>query len=148
MTNWMYQKYVVKRFIDCGYHVYTSDHIGHGRSDGLYGLINNYNDLVDDAMQHIKHVRTLYDKSVKLFIECESMGGAMAITIAIRESNLVDGIVLQAPMAIISESVRPPQSVVSVLTSISKYMPTAAVTPGNDLGMCITIDYQLNSVVI
>lgn len=42
--------------MDAGYGVYGIDYEGHGKSDGLKGFINNFDDVVDDCSRHFRSI--------------------------------------------------------------------------------------------
>ncbi|KAL7196544.1 hypothetical protein ACSBR1_036534 [Camellia fascicularis] len=67
------------------------------------------------------------------FILGQSMGGAVALKVHLKEPREWDGIVLVAPMCKISEDVTPPEAVVKIIRLFSKVMPKAKLVPQKDL---------------
>lgn len=67
------------------------------------------------------------------FLYGESMGGAIALHIHRKEPVEWTGAVLQAPMCKISESVKPPSIVTSILTKLAGYIPTWKIVPAANI---------------
>jgi len=124
-------KNVIKSTYLCerNYAVFTFDHQGHGKSEGLVGYIDSFNSLIDDTLLYIDIIRKEYGKDKKVFILGESMGGAIALKIAINNLISVDGYVLVAPMCKISPKVQPPFWVIPILKAMSYIFPTLALIP-------------------
>jgi len=111
------------------YAVFTFDHQGHGKSEGLVGYIDNFNSLIEDTLLYMNAIRKDYGKDKKVFILGESMGGAVALKIAMNNLAKLDGYVLVAPMCKISPKVQPPFWVIPILKAISYIFPTLAIIP-------------------
>lgn len=45
-----------RRFVKSGYAVYGIDYEGHGKSDGLAGLVMNFDDVIDDCFNHFSKI--------------------------------------------------------------------------------------------
>lgn len=67
------------------------------------------------------------------FLYGESMGGAIVLHIHRKEPEEWSGAVLQAPMCKISEKLKPPQIVTSILTMMSNYIPTWKIVPSENI---------------
>jgi len=117
-----------------GHYVYAMDHEGHGRSDGLHVYIEDFNNLILDANQFIVQTEASYEstkeqKKRTKFIVGLSMGGGIALELAEKYPGLIDGLILLAPMCIISKDVQPPAAAVKFLTMLLKFFPAAPITP-------------------
>jgi len=78
-----------------GFVVYALDHQGHGASDGDRVFVGDIWDFVDDVVQLTTEVAQPRGKK---FLLGHSMGGLIAISTALREPNLFDGLVLSGPL--------------------------------------------------
>lgn len=48
---------VARRFAASGYAVFAMDYPGFGLSEGLHGYIPNFDDLVDDVIEHYTQIK-------------------------------------------------------------------------------------------
>lgn len=62
-----------------GFAVYGIDHMAHGLSYGVRGLITDYKTLVDDFSRVTQLARSKHDKNVPFFLVAHSMGTLIAI---------------------------------------------------------------------
>lgn len=63
---------VARRIAASGYAVFAMDYPGFGLSEGLHGYIPNFDDLVDDVIEHYTQIKGVYDSlifSYKVLIE-------------------------------------------------------------------------------
>ncbi|KAI7729862.1 hypothetical protein M8C21_007752, partial [Ambrosia artemisiifolia] len=67
------------------------------------------------------------------FLLAQSMGGAVALKVHLKEQREWDGVVLVAPMCKISEEMKPPEPLQKVLIFLSRLMPKAKLVPTKDL---------------
>jgi len=107
---------------------------GHGRSDGHIGLINDWEELIDDTSTFFKQVTAQKFPHHPAFLMGESMGGAIAYCTYNRVPEVFRGVVFVCPMCKISEDMLPPQYVIDFLkwmlgpsgtTSFLGYLPIA-----------------------
>jgi len=115
---------------DC--HLFAQDHMGHGSSSGLQGLITGAQQVKLDIINFIKKVLVDYP-NVPFFVMGESMGGLLSvltgITIHVDEKiPNFKGLILIAPAC--DSKIKPPDFVVSILTTIAKVGPTWSLGPG------------------
>lgn len=73
------------------------DHVGHGKSDGTRAHIKDFSYYADDIVQHIKLLKQVYPSAQMVAIG-QSMGGLALMEAVLDEPNLVDGLVLSAPL--------------------------------------------------
>jgi alpha-beta hydrolase superfamily lysophospholipase len=106
------------------------DFEGCGESEGLPGLINDYADLVTDALAFIEAQRVVTEKPA--FILGTSAGGALALKCSmIAPPATFAGCVLLSPMVVISEAAKPgalAQRALRVLGALARTR-TAALFP-------------------
>lgn len=122
------------RLAKAGFAIYGIDYEGHGKSDGLQGLVNSFDDVVQDCSDHFTSICEKKENRGKLrFLLGESMGGAMALLIHRKKPHFWDGAVLVAPMCKIADDVKPHPIVINILTKLAKIIPTWKIIPTNDI---------------
>ena len=104
----------MQRMVNHGLVFCAIEYEGHGLSDGPMGLINDFNQLVDDVTEYAQHIRERFP-STPMFLMGESMGGAVAYSVYEQIPELIHGVVFVCPMCKISDNMLPPQPVIDVL---------------------------------
>jgi len=89
---------VAERLVADGIAVRAADHRGHGLSEGRRTSIVRFGDYVDDLTTVIAQARARWP-SLRLVLLGHSMGGLVALDLAVRPGGPVDGLVLSAPAA-------------------------------------------------
>ncbi|KAL2324093.1 hypothetical protein Fmac_023151 [Flemingia macrophylla] len=127
---------IAKRIAASGYAVYAMDYPGFGLSEGLHGYIPSFDDLVDDVIENYTKIKERPEvRGLPRFILGQSMGGAIALKVHLKEPNNWDGVILVAPMCKIAEGMLPSTTVLKVLNLLSKVMPKAKLFPHKDLSV-------------
>lgn len=122
------------RLAKAGFAVYGIDYEGHGKSDGLSGLVMNFDLVIDDCTQHFTTISEKPENRNKMrYLMGESMGGAVALLLHRKKPQYYDGAILVAPMCKIAEEMKPNPMVIGVLSALSKVIPTWRVVPGPDV---------------
>lgn len=122
------------RLVKAGFAVYGIDYEGHGKSAGLQGFVNSFDDVVNDCSDHFTSVCAKKEYKGKMrFLLGESMGGAMALLVHRKKPYYWDGAILAAPMCKIADDMRPSPLVINVLTKLTKIIPTWKIIPSNDI---------------
>lgn len=122
------------RLVKAGFAVYGIDNQGHGKSAGLQGYVPSFDDLVTDCTDFFTSVCEKKENKRKMrFLLGESMGGAMVLLLHRKKPEYWDGGVLVAPMCKIADDIKPPQFVISILTKLTKIIPTWKIVPGQDI---------------
>ena len=87
-------RYAAEFFAEAGYAVVAIDFPGHGKSEGLRGYLNSADDLIEDGIAMAQHAQSLYSnfENLPLVLCGSSMGGAIALSVAHRMSQLQDGV--------------------------------------------------------
>lgn len=96
----------------------TIDYEGHGLSDGLQGLIPNWEQLCDDTLEFFEETLTKTFPSTPRFLCGESMGGAVCFTIYNQKPQLWKGVVFHSPMCKIKQEMLPSPLVVKIFLAI------------------------------
>jgi alpha-beta hydrolase superfamily lysophospholipase len=89
---------VAERLVDQGLAVRVADHRGHGLSEGKRTSVVRFDDYVDDLTTVIAQARARWP-SLRLVLLGHSMGGLIALDLAVRPGAPIDGLVLSAPAA-------------------------------------------------
>ncbi|KAG4919895.1 hypothetical protein JHK85_058176 [Glycine max] len=127
-------KSTATRLAKAGYAVYGIDYEGHGKSEGVPGLVMNFDFVIDDCSEHFTTICEKAENKKKMrYLMGESMGGAVALLLHRKKPQYWDGAILVAPMCKISEEMRPNTVVVSVLSALSKVVPSWRIVPIPDI---------------
>ncbi|KAL8161119.1 hypothetical protein V2J09_012608 [Rumex salicifolius] len=125
---------IARKLSLAGYGVYALDYPGFGLSDGLHGFIPSFETLVDDVIEQFTKFRENPEvKSLPCFLFGQSMGGAVALKIHLKQPNSWNGAVLVAPMCKIADDMYPPWILTKFLIGVSKFLPESKLVPGKDL---------------
>ena len=130
-----FQKQVeTQRLVEKGIAFVAIEYEGHGRSDGPFGLINDFNLLVEDVACFFQDIARKFPGKPR-FLMGESMGGAVAFLLQQKLPSFFRGVVFVCPMCKISEDMLPPQWVIDFLiwligpsggsTNLLGYLPIA-----------------------
>jgi len=89
-------RHVAERLVAAGCAVFAADHRGHGQSQGPRAFVDRFRHLVADLDQVVDHARRTA-RNRPLFLLGHSMGGAVALSYAIRHQQKLDGLILSGP---------------------------------------------------
>jgi len=92
-----------ERLAAAGFATYAMDHRGHGRSDGPRAFIDRLDLLVEDLRLFLDRVGDEHPDATPFLIG-HSLGGAVAVTYALRYGETIAGLVLSDP-AVATEAV-------------------------------------------
>ncbi|KAK4578816.1 hypothetical protein RGQ29_028771 [Quercus rubra] len=130
-SSWFLQLTAVY-FTKAGFATCAIDHQGHGFSDGLNAHIPDINPVVDDCISFFTSFRARHAPSLPSFLYSESLGGAIALLITLREGRVGldwDGLVLNGAMCGISAKFKPPWPLEHLLSLVAAVVPTWRVIP-------------------
>ncbi|KAL0462025.1 UNVERIFIED_CONTAM: Caffeoylshikimate esterase [Sesamum latifolium] len=123
-----------RKLASSGYGVFAMDYPGFGLSEGLHGYIPDFDILVDDVMEHYSKVKENPDlHKLPSFLFGQSMGGAVALKIHLKQPDAWSGAVLVAPMCKIADDMVPPWVVTQILIGVAKVLPKHKLVPQKDL---------------
>ncbi|CAL5185757.1 unnamed protein product [Lathyrus oleraceus] len=126
---------IARKLASSGYGVFAMDFPGFGLSEGLHGYIPSFDKLVDDVIEQYSKIKENPEfKSLPSFLFGQSMGGAVALKIHLKQPKAWNGAILCAPMCKISENMVPPKLVVHMLTAMANVFPKKKLVPMKDLG--------------
>ncbi|CAA0813505.1 alpha/beta-Hydrolases superfamily protein [Striga hermonthica] len=124
---------IARKLATSGYGVFAIDFPGFGLSEGLHGYIPNFDNVVDDAIEHFSKVKENPDLSnLPSFLFGESMGGAAALKIHLKQPDSWNGAILVAPMCKIADDMVPPRLVTQLLIGLAKVLPKSKLVPLKD----------------
>ncbi|XP_057974414.1 caffeoylshikimate esterase-like isoform X2 [Malania oleifera] len=125
---------IARRLASSGYGVFAMDYPGFGLSEGLHGYIPSFDLLVTDAIEHFSKVKEKPEyRSLPSFLFGESMGGAVALKIHLKQPNVWSGAILAAPMCKIADDMVPPRILTQMLIGMAKFLPKEKLVPQKDM---------------
>nr|CAB3477981.1 unnamed protein product [Digitaria exilis] len=90
---------IAKRIAAAGYAVYAMDYPGFGLSYGLHGYIASFDGMVDHVIEQYARIRDMKEvRELPHFLLGQSMGGAVALKVHLKQQKEWDGVLLVAPM--------------------------------------------------
>nr|XP_018679328.1 PREDICTED: caffeoylshikimate esterase isoform X2 [Musa acuminata subsp. malaccensis] len=90
---------IAKRIADAGYAVFAMDYPGFGLSQGLHGYIPSFDGMVDQVIERYAAIRgTKEVRGLQHFLLGQSMGGAVALKVHLKQPEVWGGVLLVAPM--------------------------------------------------
>lgn len=123
-----------RKLASAGYGVFAMDYPGFGLSEGLHGYVSNFDNIVDDVIEHYSKVTENPDFcTLPRFLFGESMGGAVALKVHLKQPDSWGGAVLVAPMCKIADDMVPPWLLVQILTGVAKFLPKQKLVPQKNL---------------
>lgn len=116
-------------FVPQGYAVCTFDHRGHGKSDGLRGYVNRFQDFIDDLDIFSRQVQQLYS-GLPVFLFAHSIGTTISLAYISGHSEGFSGMVLSAAYTRPGSSVT--RSSIVIARVLSTLFPKLGVAPIDD----------------
>ncbi|CAI7750853.1 unnamed protein product [Closterium sp. NIES-53] len=136
--SWMMQL-TAARFASEGFAVFGIDFEGHGKSDGLRCSFRSVEHLVDDCCAFFASVKAKPDSAgLPSFVYGESLGGAIAMTVALRDPDSWTGLVMVSPMLRIKEDLQPSWAALQVLRVLATVIPDSAFVPTKGDLICLS----------
>ncbi|KAL2499428.1 alpha/beta-Hydrolases superfamily protein [Abeliophyllum distichum] len=125
---------IARKLASSGYGVFAMDYPGFGLSEGLHGYVPSFDKLVDDVIEHFSKVKENPEfHTLPSFLFGESMGGAVALKVHLKQPNAWNGAILVAPMCKIADDMVPPWLVTQILIGVAKLLPKQKLVPQKDL---------------
>ncbi|WCJ25373.1 alpha/beta-Hydrolases superfamily protein [Euphorbia peplus] len=125
---------VARKVAYSGFAVFAMDYPGFGLSEGLHGFVPSFDVLVDDVIEHYSKVKEdPAFSSLPSFLLGESMGGAVALKVHLKQPNAWNGAILSAPMCKIADDMVPPLLVKKLLIGVANILPTRKLVPVKDM---------------
>ncbi|XP_078178194.1 caffeoylshikimate esterase-like [Carex rostrata] len=121
-SGWVFETTAVA-IAKLGFHVCAIDLPGHGRSEGPRGHIPSVAPVIDNCIQFFDDVRAS-NSHLPAFLYGESLGGAIAMFISLRQKEEWRGLVLNGAMCGVSRDFKP-------VWPLEKLLPAAAMVAPN-----------------
>ncbi|KAJ6752896.1 ALPHA/BETA-HYDROLASES SUPERFAMILY PROTEIN [Salix koriyanagi] len=126
---------IARKLASSGYGFFAMDYPGYGLSEGLHGYIPSFDRLVDDVMEHYSKVKENPEfSSLPSFLFGESLGGAVALKVHLKQPNAWNGAILVAPMCKIADDMTPPWLLTQMLIGVANFLPKAQVSSTKGFG--------------
>jgi len=124
---------------------FTLDYPGHGRSDGLWALIEDWAVLIRQIAEIVDNLFLPQVQEIQqpLFCWGASQGGAVAIHLCMSRPDLFQGALLVCPMCDFGDDVRPSPCAITFLTCVSKFLGWLPLVPGKDYTLLIYDDQEI-----
>ncbi len=116
-------------FVPQGFAVCAYDHRGHGRSHGLPGYVNRFQDFIDDLDIFHRQLKQQYP-DLPVFLFAHSIGGTIALAYASEHSTDFSGLLLSAAVARPGSSVT--RASIIMARMLSALVPRLGVAPIDD----------------
>ncbi|OIW12225.1 hypothetical protein TanjilG_06014 [Lupinus angustifolius] len=125
---------IAKKLALSGYGVFAMDYPGFGLSEGLHSYIPNFDELVDNVIEHYSKIKENSEfQSLPSFLFGQSMGGAIALKIHLKQPQAWDGAILVAPMCKIVDGMIPPKWLTKILLLMVNFLPKHKLLPQKNL---------------
>ncbi|KAL2896171.1 Caffeoylshikimate esterase [Bienertia sinuspersici] len=113
---------------------YEKNSRGFGLSDGLHGYIESFDGLVNDVIEHYSKIKEKPEFRMRpCFLFGQSMGGAVALKMHLKQPDAWNGAILLAPMCKIADELYPPFILTQILITLAKVLPKSKLVPSKDL---------------
>jgi alpha-beta hydrolase superfamily lysophospholipase len=118
---------VVNTLVPAGYAIYATDHRGHGKSEGLRGYVNKFNDFINDEKQLTEIIKE-QEGSTPCFLLGHSMGSFISIHYASNFPEAFQGLVLSGTGTQTGEKVG--AFLILMVRIFSKILPKGKINTG------------------
>ena len=116
---------LVDYFVPKGYGVYSHDHRGHGKSEGLRCYVDRFSDYVSDLRTFFDIVRGQHGDT-KIFLVGHSMGGTIATAYAVQYQQELAGLLLSGASLKMGSTVSP--ALIAMAGVLSVLLPKMGAT--------------------
>jgi acylglycerol lipase len=141
-------KNLVNYFEPRGFAIYSFDHRGHGKSEGLRSYVDRFSQYSADLKTFIEIVREGYPHT-KIFVIGHSLGATIAISYAIEHQHALDGMILSGATLIASSTVSPlVLAIVGVLSALLPRLGVATIDASTINRNQAFVDAYLNDALV
>ncbi|MQM08128.1 hypothetical protein Taro_040980 [Colocasia esculenta] len=120
-SSWVFQL-TATAIARLGFHVCALDLRGHGYSDGPRGRMPDVDAVVDDCVRYFYAARSGREM-LPAFLYGESLGGAVAMLVCLRQKGQWSGLVLNGAMCGVSSRFKPPWPLEKLLPAVACVAP-------------------------
>ncbi len=124
-------RHVIDKLVASGYAVYTLDHRGHGKSEGIRAYCDRMDQFVEDLQLYFERVKAA-QPSKKHFLLAHSMGALISLAFTERHQGEIDALVISGAPVLADANVSPALVWVGkVMTRVAPKLPFLTVNqPG------------------
>lgn len=119
-------QHVAEKLVSAGYAVYSLDHRGHGKSEGMRAYFAHINQPVKDLRYYIVSIKEQHP-GLPLFIIGHSMGTLISLHYALKYQDELTGLVLSGAAVNADETV--PVLLQTLARLLRSIIPTVPLTP-------------------
>ncbi len=98
--------HVIARLVDERYAVYTLDHRGHGKSEGLRAYCDSFDQFVEDLKIYFDGIKAA-NPNKKMIVFGHSMGALISLAFTLRYQDQIDALILSGVPVIPDANVSP-----------------------------------------
>lgn len=98
--------HVIDALVGAGYAVYTLDHRGHGKSEGLRAYVESIDLCASDLYLYFQQVKAAHPGK-KLFIYGHSMGALVSLVFTLQHQDEIDGLIVSGSPVLADANVPP-----------------------------------------
>ncbi|CAN1214981.1 Caffeoylshikimate esterase [Linum perenne] len=121
---------IARKLALSGYAVFAMDYPGFGLSQGLHGYIPNIDMLSSDVADHFSKFKGKPEyRGLRSYLFGQSLGGAVALKVHLKQPKEWDGAILVAPMCKFAENMIPNWIVLKILIGVAHLFPKLKIVP-------------------
>lgn len=118
--------HVAERFAKAGYHVYSQDHRGHGRSSGARQYIDRDTHFITDLKQHYDRIRRKH-RDAQIYMLGHSMGSVISLQFVLTYPDAIEALTVTGTATDVSSTVPTPVRFLGNLVNrMGKGLPISA----------------------
>jgi len=118
--------HVAERLTLEGYAAYALDHRGHGHSAGPRALIDRVDNAVAD-IDSLVSIAAAEHPRAPVFLLGHSMGGALAVSYAMRHQQRLKGLMLSGPLAALEAAPAHQRAMARLLSRLAPKLPVVSI---------------------
>jgi acylglycerol lipase len=116
--------HVIEPLAENGYDVYTLDHRGHGKSEGMRAYVDGFDAIVADLKSYYDQIAAQHPDST-IFMIGHSMGALISLYYTLKHQETLAGLVTSGPPLTAEENMSP--LLVMAANTLNKLIPTAPI---------------------
>jgi len=119
--------HVAESLVKSNYAVYSIDHRGHGKSEGLQAYFTSVQEAVTDLRAYFETIQKQHPGQ-KIFLYGHSMGSLIAIAFTLQYQNDITGLIVTGTALTGDETV--PAPLIAVGQFLQRFIPRVPLLPG------------------
>ena len=118
--------HVAEALVNANYAVYTLDHRGHGKSEGLQAYFASPQDAVKDLRAYFENIQRQYSGQ-KIFVYGHSMGSIISLAFTLKYQKDIAGLIITGTGITGDETV--PAPLIAIAKVLQRFIPTFPLMP-------------------